>query len=254
MPCRLLLLGHQRQNLGPAPTTTYEEAVGLPGNLPCDAEPSRGPVPPAYTAPPAAAYNPALAGQAYGPQPPSQVYPTGGQPMGASNLQGGYPMGNVSMAGYPVPPGGGVPYPQYAHGGVKYTNVSGMPPGGQYPPQVVGGMPPGGQYPPQVVGGVTYVALPVVGQPQTNRGMVIVQTNTKPPDYLIQSILVCICCFWPGGIIAIIYSMRVRSLYMEQRYDESWQASRVTRNVIVACVAIGIVFYVMITIARNLHH
>jgi uncharacterized membrane protein YqaE (UPF0057 family) len=37
----------------------------------------------------------------------------------------------------------------------------------------------------------------------------VVTVGTRPPDYLIPSILACLCCFWPTGIFAIYYALRV---------------------------------------------
>ena len=53
-------------------------------------------------------------------------------------------------------------------------------------------------------------SLQVVTQP----GMVIAGPigAPPPPDYMIPSILVCLFCFCPTGIVAVYYAHRVRSV------------------------------------------
>ncbi|XP_014681981.1 PREDICTED: proline-rich transmembrane protein 1-like isoform X2 [Priapulus caudatus] len=215
----------------PAPPS-YDEAMGQQGYPLAGTRHTGGELPPSYETVALMDHN--VEGHIYRPQPAGQVYPTNGQPVGAcSNSLVCDPLGSVSPAGYPVRPGEGGPYSHYMFGGMKYANGRGMPSSGQYPPQIGGD--------------ASYVLPPVVSQRQipSSSGVVVERVDANPPDYLCKSVFACLCCFWPCGIIAIIYSLRVRSLNSQHRYEEAWKASRITRNTITACIVIGLALYIL---------
>lgn len=62
-----------------------------------------------------------------------------------------------------------------------------------------------------------------------------------PPNYLPWAIGVTLCCCMILGVIAIIYSTKVNSLYSQGRYDEAYQASRTTKNLIIWGVVAGLI-------------
>lgn len=76
--------------------------------------------------------------------------------------------------------------------------------------------------------------------------------QTKVKDYLCQSIFTCLCCFWPLGIVAIIFSCMTRSA---TRRNDQLEASRMSRLagafslaallVGIACLLIAIVDNIM---------
>lgn len=52
----------------------------------------------------------------------------------------------------------------------------------------------------------------------------------KPPSYLVHSILVTLFCFWPLGIVAIIFAAQVGSKYAKGDYEGATEASRRAKN------------------------
>ncbi len=48
---------------------------------------------------------------------------------------------------------------------------------------------------------------------------------TYIPDYLVQSILVTLCCCLPFGIVAIVYAARVKAFLLSGQYTMAQEAS-----------------------------
>lgn len=54
-----------------------------------------------------------------------------------------------------------------------------------------------------------------------------------PPTFLVLSIFMLLCCCQVFGIVAIVYSSQVRSLYLSRQYEK---AERYSRNALIWCV------------------
>lgn len=54
-----------------------------------------------------------------------------------------------------------------------------------------------------------------------------------PPTFLIFSIIMLLCCCQVFGIVAVVYSSQVRSLYLSRQYEK---AERYSRNALIWCV------------------
>ncbi|XP_053400083.1 proline-rich transmembrane protein 1-like isoform X2 [Mercenaria mercenaria] len=181
-------------------------------------------------------------------------------------------------------PGYGVDAPQRYHPGPKQTGYptqqtdhplqqSGYPqqqpgypphqPG--YPPQQPGYPPHQPGYPPQQPGYLLqqpgyllqqtgFVQLPytntntavVVNQPLA--GTAIVQPRT--PDYMVSSILACLCCFWPTGICAIYYANEANNLAGVGDYEGSRRMSDNARKLVITSVILGIIAITLSVVLR----
>lgn len=62
-----------------------------------------------------------------------------------------------------------------------------------------------------------------------------------PPNYLGWSIAITLLCCMVLGIIAIVYSTRVNSLYSQGLYYEAEKASRTTKNLVIWGAVLGVV-------------
>lgn len=73
-----------------------------------------------------------------------------------------------------------------------------------------------------------------------------------PPTYLVWSILTTILCCLPFGIVAIVQSAKVESLYVQGLYAEALKASNEAKkwSIVSACVAGGSwIIYLVVIIA-----
>lgn len=71
---------------------------------------------------------------------------------------------------------------------------------------------------------------------------------TRPDSYLALAIISTILCCLPAGIVSIIYSTKVNSLYADGKYDEALSASRNAKTwgiVSVALALFGWIIYVL---------
>jgi uncharacterized membrane protein len=71
---------------------------------------------------------------------------------------------------------------------------------------------------------------------------------SRPNSYLALAIISTILCCLPAGIVSIIYSTKVNSLYEDGKYDEAMSASRNAKTwgiVSVVIALFGWVFYVL---------
>lgn len=199
---------------------SYEQAT-YPMPMPQGPAPAGYPQQDAYQQPPPGAYQ----------QPPPGPYQ---QPP-----QGGYPQ--------PPPPGG---YPQSPPGGHA------QPPQGGYPQQPY----PGGyekqnmgQGGPQVIhGGMVVANQPgatvMVGQPGYQQTVIVTQgvpLSDPPSDYLVCSILSCICCCWPIGILAIIYSVNSRDAARRGDQRMALMKGESARKACIACIVCGIIIIIL---------
>lgn len=73
--------------------------------------------------------------------------------------------------------------------------------------------------------------------------------GSKPDNFLVWSILVTIFCCVPFGIVSIVYSSKVNSLWYEGKYDESRKAASNARGWFWAAFICGLIFAIIYTIA-----
>lgn len=71
------------------------------------------------------------------------------------------------------------------------------------------------------------------------------QPRRRPDDYLVWSILVTILCCLPFGIVAIVYSSKVNSLWAEGRYEEAYDSQRKAKNWCLAGAISGAAFVLL---------
>ncbi|XP_060561591.1 proline-rich transmembrane protein 1-like [Ruditapes philippinarum] len=113
------------------------------------------------------------------------------------------------------------------------------------PPGYNQGQPAGG-YQGQPTGG--YQGQPGYGQPPatvvvtTQPVAGVVTVGTRPPDYLIPSILACLCCFWPTGIFAIYYALRTNTLVGEGNQTGAFAAAKTAKTLTIVSVIVGLVW------------
>lgn len=74
--------------------------------------------------------------------------------------------------------------------------------------------------------------------------------QTEVKDYLCQSIFTCLCCFWPLGIVAIIFSCMTRSATRRNDQLEASRMSSLAKSFALAALLVGIVC-LLIAIADN---
>ncbi|TDH12148.1 hypothetical protein EPR50_G00068060 [Perca flavescens] len=154
-------------------------------------DPSKSSVPPA-------GWSDEKTSMGHAPPPPyqDQAYPGNPQPGQAypQPQQGYAPPPQYGGAGYGQQPYQGQQYPGQQHPGQQY-------PGQQYPGQQYPGQQyPGQQYPGQQA---TVTVQPTV---YVTRGPLLNPVN----DYLCYSIFTMLCCCFPLGIAALIYSISAR--------------------------------------------
>jgi RsiW-degrading membrane proteinase PrsW (M82 family) len=65
---------------------------------------------------------------------------------------------------------------------------------------------------------------------------------------LVWAILTTLLCFWPLGIVSIVYASKVSGLWFQGRYDEAQAASNKARNWAIWSLVAGVVLFI-ITIA-----
>lgn len=52
------------------------------------------------------------------------------------------------------------------------------------------------------------------------------QPAERPPNYLIQSILLTLCCCLPGGIVALVFSVKANSMAEAGDMDAAWETAK----------------------------
>ncbi len=74
-----------------------------------------------------------------------------------------------------------------------------------------------------------------------------VQVQPKPDNYLVWSILTTICCCLPFGIVAIVYSSKVNTLYNSQQYSAAVEAANNAKKwcliSLITGIAIDIIYF-----------
>ena len=70
-------------------------------------------------------------------------------------------------------------------------------------------------------------------------------TGPPPNSWLGLSIFTCLCCCWPIGIAAIVYSVRSNDQKGANNYERARAASKTALNLNIAGIVIGVVFSVV---------
>lgn len=68
----------------------------------------------------------------------------------------------------------------------------------------------------------------------------------KPENYVVWSILCILFCFWPLGVVALIFGSRVDTLYNQGKYDEANEASRKAKLFLKIALGLGIALFVLV--------
>jgi len=71
----------------------------------------------------------------------------------------------------------------------------------------------------------------------------------RPSNYLALAIISTIMCCLPSGIVSIVYSSKVNTLYEAGRYEEAERASKNAKTwgiVSIVVAAVGILLYLLI--------
>ncbi|XP_045205339.1 proline rich transmembrane protein 1B-like isoform X2 [Mercenaria mercenaria] len=84
----------------------------------------------------------------------------------------------------------------------------------------------------------TYV---VSRQPQQG-GTVIYRS--RPPDYLIPSIIACLFCFWPTGLCAVVYAKEANDKAVAGDFRGAERMATKARNMLVSSVVIGAIIWI----------
>lgn len=150
-------------------------------------------------------------------------------PPSYDQLQGGYPQQQSYPAGY-QPVSGGQQYGQPQYG------QPGQPPYGQ-PGQPMYGQP-----------GQPYTTQQVIVSQPGQAGVIV--TQPRPPDYMIPSVLACLCCFCPTGLCAIYYASRANTLAAEGDMAEATRMSNNARNLMITSVVIGVAWIILVIVLR----
>jgi hypothetical protein len=177
--------------------------------------------------------------------------PTGSPP--ADGAAGGYSAGTSS------PPGGGYSAGAGSTGGGGYSAGAGSsagggygggtgggphaetPAGGAYGGQAGGGYAGGGGYTPPAGGGGGYGGggygggAPGGGSPPV-----------AIPNYLVQAILVTLCCCLPFGIVSIVYASQVNSKRDVGDIAGAWEASKNAKKWAMIGAGVGVVWVIVI--------
>ena len=71
----------------------------------------------------------------------------------------------------------------------------------------------------------------------------------QPKTYLVWGIVTTLLCFWPLGVVSIVYASKVSGLWFQGRYAEAQAASNKAKNwAIFSAAAMAALFLVMIVI------
>ncbi|XP_062517726.1 proline-rich transmembrane protein 1-like [Corticium candelabrum] len=76
---------------------------------------------------------------------------------------------------------------------------------------------------------------------------VVYVVEEPPQDFLMLSILMLVCCFWPLGIIAVYMSLMARDKLSQGDIVSARKASRWARALSFVGITIGLVIYIVAT-------
>lgn len=134
----------------------------------------------------------------------------------------------------------------------KSDNVSdgAYPPAGGAYPQAGGAYPQAGGAYPQPGYGQAYshqTTAVIVSQPGV-AGAVIVRP--RPPDYMLSSVIACLCCFWPTGLCAIYFASQANSLAAQGDMEGATRMSNNARNLMISSIVIGVIWITLVIVLR----
>lgn len=72
----------------------------------------------------------------------------------------------------------------------------------------------------------------------------------SPPDYMIPSILVCLFCFCPTGIVAIYYANRRTNMLAAGDMVEAQRSANIARNLMITSIVLGICWIIIVIVIR----
>lgn len=85
----------------------------------------------------------------------------------------------------------------------------------------------------------------VVGQPTTTSTVIV---QVRPSDYLMSSVLACLFCFWPTGLLAIYFAWESRQLADAGDIANAQIMSTRARNLMLLSVLIGVVWISLVIV------
>jgi len=88
----------------------------------------------------------------------------------------------------------------------------------------------------------------IVAQPNTSAPVEVV--NNPPPNFLALSVMSCLFCFWPIGLVAIMKSMQVDAAVRDGNLAAANQASRDAKRFAMYSIGAGAIIILMSTILR----
>ncbi|XP_018424264.1 PREDICTED: leucine-rich repeat extensin-like protein 1 [Nanorana parkeri] len=181
--------------------------------------------------------------QAPGPPPPGSYYPPApGHPPPESYYPTapGPPQPESYYPTAPGPPAPGPYYPTAPASGPYYPTAHGPPASAPY------GQPyyPGAPVPQQ----------PLICQQSTNVVVVNPQSVRIMPrhkDYMCWSIMNFLCCLWPLGLIAIIFSCKTRSDNDGNDESAARCSSKAALSLNIAALVLGVIMYIIIGVIMS---
>lgn len=72
----------------------------------------------------------------------------------------------------------------------------------------------------------------------------------RPPDYMIGSIMACLCCFWPTGLCAIYYASQASKLSAEGDMVGATNMANSARNLMITSIVIGVIWIGLVIVLR----
>ncbi|KAH3832507.1 hypothetical protein DPMN_105797 [Dreissena polymorpha] len=81
----------------------------------------------------------------------------------------------------------------------------------------------------------------IVTQPFPTIGIVM---QTRLPNNMAVAVFVCFCCFFPTGLVAVVFAFKVSSQARSGDYEKASRNATNVRNLVIASVIIGLIIYV----------
>ena len=78
-------------------------------------------------------------------------------------------------------------------------------------------------------------------------------SNHMPKTWLVESIIVTLCCCLPTGIIAIIYATKVENYYRHAMYEQAIKSSQKAQKWVYLSPLFWLIYVILITICYILY-
>ena len=88
---------------------------------------------------------------------------------------------------------------------------------------------------------------------QPNYGIEANRARFEPDTHLCYAVFTCICCCWPFGLAAIIYSVRCSRAIMQGKFEEARQLSGMAKLWAHFSLIAGIFITLIYVITQNMH-